>query len=56
MRLSRREQVALRRRCTLHVSGHAADAPGAELGRALDDATVAPPYARLLAHARSEAR
>ncbi len=34
--LSPREQDALRRCCTLHVSGHAPGAPGAELGRVAD--------------------
>ena len=33
MPLTPREQEALRRRCTLHVSGHALEAPGAELAR-----------------------
>ena len=33
MPLTPREQEALRRRCTLHVSGHAPEAPGAELAR-----------------------
>ena len=36
MPLTPREQDALRQRCTLHVSGHAPDAPGAELGRVAD--------------------
>jgi len=33
MSLTAREQEALRRRCALHVSGHAVEEPGAELAR-----------------------
>jgi threonine aldolase len=36
MSLNAREQEALRRRCTLHVSGHALEEPGAELARIAD--------------------
>ena len=33
MPLTPREQEALRRRCTLHISGHAPEIPGAEFDR-----------------------